>query len=79
MRLALIVLIVVHALASFVIFVGARSAIHEILAGVTFLVAAVLLGALAIVNAIDKARSETLVELQSIRVIASEQMRQLRG
>lgn len=70
MRVALIILIVINALASFVIAVASTSAIHQILATVTFLVAAVLLGAHAVMGAVDKMRNELGQELRVLRQMA---------
>lgn len=63
----MIVLVVLNVLASLLIFAGAKSAIHEILATVTFLVASVLLGTLAVIGAVGQSRRDILEELRAVR------------
>ena len=67
MRGFLIVLIVINSLASFLIFANAKSAIHEILAAVTFLTAAVLLGAQAIMGSIAEAQQDIGSKIDGLR------------
>lgn len=67
MKVLLSILAGINALASFLIFFAAKSAIHEILAAVTFLACAVLLGAVGVMGAVDAARRSNEGALEAMR------------